>query len=145
MGFLTNIESLLRRVFFNERGFSEYNRGKRKLSLFELVSNAEARKGVVPLCPYCMVTENRRVEMMFRHSTLAGGDGAPLREDQTWKCPCCRNTQNFGLPLTSEEFHVLKMNRGGKYLMRPTFRKDERDKEAVKKRLRDLGYLSFEG
>jgi len=113
-------------------------RGKELLKLIEKEEQLKQAHEGTPVCPYCAG------KMMFRHSKLAGGNGAPLRDDQAWKCPCCKHTAHFGIPVTRGEFDEMKLERGGLFLSRPSFRLGERGDAEVRKRLRDLGYLEFD-
>lgn len=93
-----------------------------------------------PYCPQCMAQDETRVPMMFRHSKIVVG--VPNRDDQGWKCPVCYTTVHHGIPITREAaLDEIKLRGNAAYLMRPSFRPDERDNEIVKERLRRLGYI----
>jgi len=115
--------------------------GRRLKSLDFLIRKEErlkAKHGGLPVCPYC------KSKMLFRHSRLSGGSGAPLRDDQGWKCPVCKHTAHFGVPVTRKEFDGLRWERGGVFLSRPSFSLSEREDSEVKERLKKLGYLEFD-
>jgi len=109
-----------------------------------LIQRAKERMRIKPVCPFCSN------EILFRHSTIAGGNliprtpkGSPIRDDQYWKCPNCFHTSHFGLPMSRRDALIEMKLRGGSDLLYPTCRSDEREREDVKKRLRALGYLDF--
>lgn len=93
-----------------------------------------------PICPQCFLNRNVKVKMDFRHSNIV--IGIPTRDDQAWKCTYCYHTLHHGIPITKKEaLEEVDLRGGSSYLMRPTYRVDEREDEAVLKRLADLGYI----
>lgn len=93
-----------------------------------------------PVCPQCFLQRDVKVKMEFRHSNIV--IGVPNRDDQAWKCFYCYHTLHHGLPITKKDaLEEVELRGGSTYLMRPTYRVDERDNEAVLKRLSDLGYI----
>ncbi len=94
-----------------------------------------------PICPQCFFNRNVKVPMDFRHSNIV--IGVPTRDDQAWKCTYCYHTLHHGIPITNKAaLEEVDLRGGSSYLMRPTYRVDERDNEAVRKRLSDLGYIA---
>ena len=94
-----------------------------------------------PICPQCFLNRNVKVVMEFRHSNVV--IGVPTRDDQAFKCLYCYHTLHHGIPITKKDaLEEVDLRGGSSYLMRPTFRVDERDDEAVLKRLSDLGYIA---
>lgn len=137
--FLMNLRRRIMREILGYTWFEEEGR-KPHGRLDVLIQRCEDRKRQyhgLPKCPYC------GTQMMFRHSALAGGSGAPIRDDQGWKCVACFHTAHFGIPLTRDEYEDEYQLRGGRFLTRPTYRLDERGRDEVMKRLRALGYLDF--
>ena len=123
------------------------NRGSAyEIPLEELIERAVERKTEATgfkdiFCPQCFLQRGVKVPMEFRTSKIVI-EVVPIRDDQAYKCTYCFKTVHHGIPITrkdaEEEIHL----RGGSpYLMKPTYRPDERDNEEVKKRLRDLGYI----
>ncbi|MHC4573384.1 MAG: hypothetical protein ACYS76_04520 [Planctomycetota bacterium] len=111
-----------------------------KLPLPELIARTEARfidnsgLGELPKCPYSGHV------MALRHSKIVVGLG-PVRDDMGFKCVWCYHTAHFGIPITRAEALEAIDLRGGPTLTRPSERPDEDGDEAVKERLRKLGYV----
>lgn len=99
-----------------------------------LIKRCIKRMKITPLCQFC------DLPMMFRYSTISW---PPLRDDQVWKCIKCFHTVHFGIPLTKKEYVREFALRGGRHLIRPSYRSDERNKKEVLERLRALGYMAF--
>ena len=94
-----------------------------------------------PICPQCFLNRNLKVAMEFRHSNVV--IGVPTRDDQVFKCVYCYHTLHHGIPITNKDaLEEIDLRGGSSYLMRPTYRVDEREDEAVLKRLMDLGYIA---
>ena len=113
-------------------------------SLNVLIDRATKRMKIIPVCHHDGTT------MMFRRSSIDGGGiggsskGTPIRDDQTWKCPTCYHTEHFGIPMTRQEaLEEIKL-RKGRFILFPTLRQDERDRQDIKERLRRLGYIDFD-
>lgn len=123
------------------------NRGKPyKIELEELILRAKGRftehTGFSsPCCPQCFLQRDSKVFMMFRTSKIVI-DVVPIRDDQAYKCGWCYMTVHHGIPITRKDaLEEIELRGGSPYLMKPTYRPDERGMEVVKKRLADLGYI----
>lgn len=123
------------------------NRGKPyKVPLEELIHRATKRYTnatgyKIVYCPQCFIERGFKVSMEFRTSKIVI-DVVPIRDDQAYKCTYCYRTVHHGLPITKlDALEEIKLRGGSPYLMKPTYRPDERGMDAVKKRLRDLGYI----
>ena len=115
------------------------------IPLHSLIDRAEYRYLIEtgfesPICPQCFIHRGVKSKMDFRHSHIFSG--VPLRDDQGWKCTYCYHTFHVGIPINSEDAkEEIHLRGGSSYLMRPSFRPDERGDEEVKERLRKLGYI----
>jgi len=101
-----------------------------------LIERCINRMKVKPKCPYCGTV------IMFRRSVIT--KDVPIRDDQTWKCSNCFHTAHFGVPITKQEYEEEFRLRNGRYLLTPTYRQDEKHRQDVLERLKQLGYLEFE-
>lgn len=134
MGIKTLLEKIrllvLGKVIIKEQGASYQD-------LRMLIERSISRMKIQPNCPYC------GSEMMFRNSSIVGTAG-PIRDDIGMKCPNCFHTAHFGVPISRQEYEEEIKLRGGQWLLRPTYRLDERSRTDVKERLKALGYLDFD-
>lgn len=123
------------------------NRGKEYLiPLEELIHRAEKRYTEATgynkvFCPQCFLQRNVKTPMDFRTSKIVI-DVIPIRDDQAYKCIWCYKTVHHGIPITRKDaLEEIKLRGGSPYLMKPTYRPDERDMKVVKERLEKLGYI----
>lgn len=124
----------IRWLVLGENYTREENTPYRNLHL--LVKRAENRMKLKPKCPFCGSV------MRFRRSHVV--KAVPYRDDQVWKCTVCFHTSHFGLPISRETYVEEVKLRHGEYLLTPTYRRDERVRKEVLKRLRELGYFEFD-
>ena len=93
------------------------------------------------ICPQCFLQRGVKSPMDFRTSKIVV-DVVPIRDDQAYKCTWCFYTEHHGIPINRVEANTeIRLRGGSPWLMKPTYRPDERNDEAVLKRLRDLGYI----
>ncbi len=134
MKLIDNAKVLLYRLFDFKYDARTREIGRRyKAHLETLLHLAEERMLFQPICPFC------NTRMMLRRSVLV--NAVPMRDDQDWKCPRCKYVAHFGTPLTRKEYKEELDLRGGRMLMTPTYRQDERNNPEVLKRLKRLGYI----
>lgn len=131
--FLRRIKLLLYRLLVDP-SVRELGRPYR-VSLDLLIVRAEERMVITPKCPFCGKT------MLLRRSTIV--KAVPIRDDQGYKCRRCKHTAHFGIPITRELYDEEYRLRGGRQLLVPTYRKDERSNKAVLQRLYELGYVDW--
>ncbi|MBA7490153.1 hypothetical protein ES702_00688 [subsurface metagenome] len=92
-------------------------------------------------CPQCYLNRSVKTPMEFRTSKIVI-DVIPIRDDQAYKCIWCYHTTHHGIPITRKDaLEEIKLRGNSPWLMKPTYRPDERDMMVVKKRLRKLGYI----
>jgi hypothetical protein len=116
------------------------------LALERLIERAEERYTEatgykIVMCPQCFMQRGVKTRMEFRTSKIVI-DVIPIRDDQAYKCTWCYHTVHHGIPITKTDALIeINMRGGSPYLMKPTYRPDERDMDVVKERLRKLGYI----
>lgn len=95
------------------------------------------------LCPFCKAQGVESV-MQFHHAYLVKATLDPRRtvgiyeRDECWKCPRCRFVPKFGFPLTKRQYEETKEAWGG------TVNWVSEDKDIIRRRFEELGYLDVE-